>query len=285
VDFTQDYYLPFAKRFATSIQQVLPDAMIFLESEQGLNHPTWPAITIKNAVFAPHWYDAMVLVLKDFHPWIGFDTHAAKLVFGPRRIRRSFAAQLRRFKDVAAQQMGEIPTLIGEFGIAFDLREGKAYKTNDYRLQEAALERSFRAIEDNLLSCTLWNYTADNDNEHGDQWNGEDLSIFSLDQQLHPKDLNSGGRALDAAVRPYPIATAGEPLELSFNSRTRIFSFRFRHDPHVNAPTEIFLPRFHYPQPVSIHVSDGHCSYDSTSQKATYVHDPSFAEHTITVKP
>jgi hypothetical protein len=259
--------------------------MIFLESEQELNQRTWPAIKIKNAVFAPHWYDAMVLMLKDFHPMIAFDRHTAKMVVGPRRIRRSFAAQLRRLKDMAVQQMGEIPTLIGEFGIAFDLRKAKAYRTNNFRLQEAALDRSFRAIEDNLLSCTLWNYTADNNNERGDQWNGEDLSIFSLDQRLDPNDLNSGGRALNAAVRPYPIATAGEPLEMSFDYRTKFFNFRFRHDPIVNAPTELFLPRLHYPQPVSIHVSDGHCSYDFASQKATYRHDPSFKEHTLTIQP
>ena len=43
------------------------------------------------------------------------------------------------------------------------------------------LDRSVNAVEENLLSYTLWNYTADNTNAHGDQWNGEDLSTFSTD--------------------------------------------------------------------------------------------------------
>lgn len=38
-----------------------------------------------------------------------------------------------------------------------------------------------------FLSATIWNYTADNSNHRGDQWNDEDLSIFSRDQQHDPK--------------------------------------------------------------------------------------------------
>ena len=37
------------------------------------------------------------------------------------------------------------------------------------------------ALEENFASFTLWNYTADNTNTHGDQWNDEDLSLFSRD--------------------------------------------------------------------------------------------------------
>ena len=57
-------------------------------------------------------------------------------------------------------------------------------------------------MEANLVSCTLWNYTADNSNGRGDQWNGEDLSLFSRDQQKDAADINSGGRALAAGTRP-----------------------------------------------------------------------------------
>ena len=58
---------------------------------------------------------------------------------------------------------------------------------------------------------------ADNDNRWGDQWNDEDLSIFSRNQQADPEDVNSGGRALEAVVRPYARAVAGEPLRMTFD--------------------------------------------------------------------
>jgi hypothetical protein len=91
----------------------------------------------------------------------------------------------------------------------------------------------FRRLEANLLHATLWNYTADNNNQWGDQWNEEDLSIFSLDQQHDPDNIHSGGRALQAVVRPYAVCTAGEPLSMKFDLKRRAFEFEFRHDVNV----------------------------------------------------
>ena len=103
-----------------------------------------------------------------------------------------------------------------------------------------------------MLNYTLWNYTADNTNARGDLWNDEDLSIFSRDQRTDPGDINSGGRALEAVVRPYASKTAGEPLKMSFDIRRRRFDFEFRHDPAVDAPTEIFVPNFQYPHGIRV---------------------------------
>ena len=162
--------------------------------------------------FAPHWYDGVLLTAKRFLPFLAYDWRSGKLVVGKSAVRRSMAAQLAHLKRGAAQRMEGAPVLLGEFGIPFDLDHGRAYRTGDFRAQVAALERSFRAIEANLLDCAIWNYAADNTNARGDLWNGEDLSIFSRDQQDDPMDPDSGGRGLRALVRPYPRATAGTPL-------------------------------------------------------------------------
>ncbi len=45
----------------------------------------------------------------------------------------------------------------------------------------------------------------------------EDLSIFSRDQQNDRMDIDSGGRALAALVRPYARKIAGEPLRMTFD--------------------------------------------------------------------
>src|SRR5207237_3668325 len=179
-----------------------------------------------------------------------------KLVVGPDRIRTSFAKQLATYKQQASQFLGGAPVLIGEFGIPFDLQHKKAYRTGDFGKQIRAMNRSLRALEDTLLSGTLWNYTADNTNEHGDQWNGEDLSIFSLDQQTDPQDIHAGGRALPAVVRPYACAVAGEPLHMAFDPDHKDFTFAFRHDATVTAPTELFVPNYQYPRGYTVGVSD-----------------------------
>jgi hypothetical protein len=135
------------------------------------------------------------------------------------------------------------------------------------------------------MNGTLWNYTPDNTNARGDLWNDEDLSLFSRDQQSDAKDINSGGRALQAAVRPYPAATAGEPLRLEFNLQKRVFIFSFRHATHVSEPTEIFVPRLQYPQGYSVAVSDGHFEVQAGKQKLLYWHSLETSEHTIQIKP
>ncbi len=175
--------------------------------------------------------------------------------------------------------------LLGEFGIPFDLDGKKAYRTGGFGSQVKALDRSFQAIEANLLSCTLWNYNADNSNARGDGWNGEDLSIFSRDQQADPSDINSGGRGLQAVVRPYPAATAGEPLRMSFDIRSRIFEFEFRHDPNVSAPTEIFVPALQYPGGYDVEVSDGTYEIHQEQQTLVYRHGAERREHTVSVSP
>jgi hypothetical protein len=110
------------------------------------------------------------------------------------------------------------------------------------------MDRSLRALEENLLSYTIWNYSPDNDHAHGDQWNDEDLSIFSRDDQKNPADIHSGGRALEAILRPYPIATAGEPISLAFDIRTKVLEFIFKPDPSLAAPTELYVPQYQYPR-------------------------------------
>ena len=181
--------------------------------------------------------------------------------------------------------MGDIPTLIGEFGIPYDMHAKKAYETGQFDRQELALDRSFQALEANLLHATLWNYTPDNSNEHGDLWNEEDLSIFSRDQQTNPMDINSGARAPAAFIRPYPLATAGEPLSLSFHMRSKHFKFHFQGDPEVTAPTEIFVPEYHYGKGISITVSDGTYDYQPEIQRLYYWPEDPAGEHWVRIKP
>lgn len=272
VNFTQDYYKPFALRFAEQIRRTDPDAAIFLESEPGLPPPHWDKGDPSGIVWAPHWYDGLTLVLKRFIPFMGLDMVSAKLVVGAGRVRRSCVAQLAAQRQAAVERLGGVPTLIGEIGIPWDLDEKRAYRTGDFGKQSSALDRSLQALEANLLSATLWDYTSDNTNARGDQWNDEDFSVFSRDQQADPQDPDSGGRALDALLRPYPVAVAGDPLRMAFDRRTGVFEFEFRHDSQVTEPTLVYVPEQQYPEGRRVTVSDGEAEPGSDPQTLIYRH-------------
>jgi len=166
--------------------------------------------------------------------------------------------------------MGDVPVFIGEVGIAYDLDNKAAFVSDDFSAQEKAFSRTLEALEANLHHFTLWNYTADNNNARGDKWNDEDLSIFSRDQQTNPDDINSGGRALEALVRPYPTVTSGEPLSIDFDYKSKRFEFKFRSDPDVDEPTLIFIPNLQYPMGYKVSVTDGTYKVDRENQLLEY---------------
>jgi hypothetical protein len=282
VDFVQDYLTPFNKKVIETIRSYKPNQIAFFESEVGKFPPLWQEAAEDTIVFSPHWYDGIALVFKRFTTLLGYDTIANKPVFGRKNIERSFAKQLGKAKEVSRERLGNIPVLIGEIGIPFDMHHKKAYSTGNFKDQILAMNRSLNALDANLLSYTLWNYTPDNTNKNGDMWNDEDLSIYSADQRSNPEDINSGGRALEAVVRPYPVFTAGIPLEISFNYKNGNFAFRFKGDPSISTATEIYFPTLQFPNDAAISVSDGNYSIDQGKQRISY-HPGNEPEHTIRV--
>ncbi len=279
-DFANEHMGPFIQRFTAEIRSIDPDALIFAET--ALSQPM-PKLHLDGVVNAAHWYDGAVLLTKSFSPMLGIDIHNGKPVFRAKNIERSFREQLAHIANEGAAAYGG-PTLLGEFGIAYDLNDKIGYTEGDFAPHRAAMDRTFKALEANLMSGTVWNYTADNDNAHGDQWNGEDLSIFSEDQ-IHPfddpHDLDAGGRAVGAFCRPYPRAIAGTPTHLSFDIDSREFLFRFKHTAGVNQPTEIFVPDYHYGVGLGVEVSDGEVEYDQENQLLRWFHAFETETHTI----
>lgn len=285
VDFSQDYMRPFINRYADSLRSIVPDTILFLETDPRMPPPNWGNGDADNIVYAPHWYDPAVLFLKSYTSWAGYDVHTGKIVLGSQNVRRSYFEQLARHKQYAIKNLGNIPCFIGETGIAYDLNGKKAYRTGNFSEQIKAMDRTLNAMDSNLLSYSIWNYTPDNNNQRGDQWNGEDLSIFSRDQQADPTDLNSGGRALEAVIRPYPRSIAGDPLRMSFDRSRRIWEFEFRHDPQISEPTEIFVPNYQYPNGFDIRITDGNYDLITQEQVLIYRHNQAHPIHRIKISP
>jgi hypothetical protein len=253
--FVEHHLKPFLRRYAGAIRSVHPQAAIFVEGVPASSLLTWGPDDPDRVVHAAHWYDALALFTKHYDPALTFDEHARELVEGEDNVRASVAEQLARIAAASDEQMGGVPTVIGEFGVPFDLDDGATFAAGDFSACGAALSAYIDAMDANLLSFTLWNYTADNRNERGDGWNGEDLSIFSRDQQDDLSDPDSGARGLSGFSRPYPMATAGTPVALRFAGGTMTYTFVA--DPQLRVPTEIFLPPAHYPADVTVTVTAG----------------------------
>ena len=262
--FNQRYLKPFVAKYAAHIgsfwKRPVP-FMIFVESpplgempaftdeifttgqpEKDVNGAAHPLI-----VNEAHWYDSLTLTLKRWTGILAYDTTLQKLTFGPRAVRRSFHEALARIVRHSRDFMGNAPTLLGEFGLPFDLNGGKAFRTGSFGTHQRALSSYYDALDANLLNATLWNYTADNTHEYGDGWNGEDLSVFCRE--------DGGGRAIAGFVRPYAVAVAGDILCMSFDRRHGKFILEYRPDHSISTSTEVFLPMLQFPNGASLYTT------------------------------
>lgn len=253
-----DFMNPFFHRVANGVRSVREDWMVFAEVSpfRAFVGEGFAAGAPPRTVNASHWYDVQTLATKKFAPKeLRADLNdrgAQEVVAG------KYTAQLGHIAKLA-DSLGpdSAPTLIGEFGIPFDLNEGKAYQawadgdrsSKPWQEHELALRLMYEAMDRLLISSTQWNYTAANRNDAatGDNWNQEDLSIYSQDQGTGPNDPNSGGRAVKGFSRPYARRIQGEPRSLKFDPFTHTLELSFDADPKLRAPTEIFVPLIHFP--------------------------------------
>jgi hypothetical protein len=253
-----DYMNPFFARVTGAVRGVRKDWMIFAEVSPfrafigGGFAPGAPERTVN----ASHWYDILTLASKRFRPRElrenPDDPVAQEAVAG------KYTAQLGHIASLADTLSPEgAPTLIGEFGIPFDLNDGEAYgawasgdrSSKPWRSHELALRLMYEAMDRLLISSTQWNYTAANRNDAatGDNWNQEDLSVYSSDQSTGPNDPDSGGRAVKGFSRPYARRVQGEPKSMTFDAARATFTLVFDAEPNLPAPTEIFVPVNHFP--------------------------------------
>ena len=172
---------------------------------------------------------------------------------GREAVTREYVSGLERVAKFGDAVNGGAPTLIGEFGIPFDLNGARAYSRwsegnhspNIWQAHICALTAMYDALDTLLLSSTQWNYTASNGNDPmiGDGWNQEDLSIWSADQVLHKSGSNpdAGARALEGFCRPFVRAAQGELLNQSWDGLA-VFECSIDIDENIISPTEIFVP-------------------------------------------
>lgn len=214
--FTNTYFMDFWRKYSKACRQVHKDCIMLMQ---------FPTLELPpeikgtedddpNMAFTPHYYDGITLMTKHWNSTWNVDVvgvlrgkylHPAFAIrIGETAIRNCLRDQLVTLRQEGIDRTGKHPCVLTEFGIPYDMDDKKAYKTGDYSSQSAALDANYFAVEGaGLEGACLWVYAATNDHERGDQWNGEDLSIISLDDKLLPSS--------PVPVNPSLGSSAGDP--------------------------------------------------------------------------
>jgi len=274
INFYKDYISPFLKTYTEAIRSEFSNAIIFLTGpmESVMKGESFELDIPTNSVHAAHWYDVATIGTKRAMLKANYNLITGKPIVGKKNVLEMFFSQLEIIKNYAISFFGGIPTMIGEFGLPYDLNKKEAYEKLKAEPEEAwkihvkALNNYYNVLDANLLHALQWNYTPDNTNERGDLWNLEDFSIFSIDQRVDPDDINSGGRAIKGFCRPHFIFCSGIPLKMEFKIKEGTFFFEFEGDSTIIAPTTLYIPNIQYPNGYEIEVSEGEIQKEKDGQ-------------------
>jgi hypothetical protein len=279
----QNYYVgALHRRIAAAIHEISPNALIAQEPSAMDGNQKELALGVPGEVSEPHFYDAVALLSKHKEPDTTYPIFSTKPIIGAEAVVDAYAKQIDDARK-SGQAIGQVPTWFGEVGIPYDVNDKHAYRTGDFSVVDNYARLYYAALDKTLTSYAIWCYSATNSNEKGDSWNGEDFSIFSPDQRKNPNDINSGGRALDEVVRPYPVATAGTPVSIEFDSQSKVFRYRYKADKAISANTEIFVPNYQYPRGVTVRVEGGTYKLDLAHSRVSV--SGSSDEVTVVVSP
>ncbi|RHZ51920.1 sterylglucosidase 1 [Aspergillus thermomutatus] len=192
--FTNTYFMEHYRAYRDALRSVWPEAIIFCQPPVMEVPPDLKGTVDDdpNMVHAVHYYDGITLLTKHWNRLYNVDvigvlrgkylTPAFAVKIGETAIRNCLRDQLKYLRDESLRYMGTHPLIFTEIGIPFDMDDRHAYKTGDYSGQVSAMDANHFAIEGSTANgFTLWLYTTSNNHEWGDNWNGEDLSIYSLD--------------------------------------------------------------------------------------------------------
>ncbi|KAI9723607.1 MAG: hypothetical protein M1812_000907 [Candelaria pacifica] len=330
-EFTNSYFMDYYRRHSEAIKSVQNHSIMFIQP------PVWeipPSLKgtkdeDPNMVYSPHFYDGVTLMTKKWNRYWNVDVFGLlrgryygppfAIKVGETAIRNSFRDQMTAMIKEGTDYLGAHPCVFTEIGIPYDMDDTYAYRTGDYTSQALAMDANHYGLEGSGANgFTLWLYMATNTHAKGDHWNGEDLSIYSVDDRplplsptpASPDDKSStsvdpgspaysqsrssetskvspsnikatlstppitskpstvspdtenkpGFRAAEAYVRPSPIATVGKVTSYGFDLRNCTFTFSLDAVTAAKeeAPTEIFLPEFHFPRDnTDVEVSSG----------------------------
>jgi endoglycosylceramidase len=241
--FSREVLGPFQDRVAAAIRRLDPGRIIFYEpliyTSSGM--PVFlPPPRAKGAALAPHFYDP-TLGLVHSEPY-DHDTSRMK--------------NMMDLRDKEVKWLGNIPWLLGEFGV-----DQAATGYHDY------LVDIYNQLDAHMASATLWEYGKGG------------MGPFNPDGSEKPEFV-------DAIVRPYPQRIAGEPVSFGYDPAANVFTLTYDTAAGVTGPTEIFIPEAKkYPGGFNVITSDKNVRTEWDGRILKVYHDPDAATHTVRVEP
>ncbi len=235
-EFENVYLKPFYQEAISSIREVDPDAIGFIE----------PAIVdLYASRLSPFEEDGLVYAAHLYRSfsWRAWLDPINKIV--------SFDSLLDLQRDKADEL--SMPLFIGEFGVPWDI--GPLWS------RDGLVNDAMKALEGNFISNAYWDFSVEN----GSVWNEEDYSII---------DDQGRSRGLEVNVRPYVQRLFGSPVYQSFDPDSKEYSLGFEGCPGNPGPvpTIIHVPEdVHYPDGFIVRISDGCVRYNKSKGELWYL--------------
>ncbi|CCG84343.1 protein of unknown function [Taphrina deformans PYCC 5710] len=265
VEFIHDFYVPFLREFHDAFKETAPRLYTLIEPVPNVGiDPMQDFVDSRNICFAPHWYDLKALFEKRFSSRVTMNVQAlsqgsrnflAHTYFGHNQAIDNYTKQ---YAGIFQNTSSTFPRLVGETGVPFDMNSHyqtscRRGKDNDYGDQEEMMDIMCTAMERNILSYTLWNYTPENSAYAGggDLWNGEDFSVYCESEVMASVGVlpkYAGTRAAKAWIRPSAVKIAGYPLVSQFQLQKGVYVLEFIPTnvcSEMSRTTEIFIPQLH----------------------------------------
>ncbi|TKX21145.1 cellulase-like protein 5 [Elsinoe australis] len=235
--FTNNYFMHHYRTYAAAIREVYPDSLMLCEPSPFEIPPSIKGTRDddKNMIYATHFYDGITLLTKKWNRYWNVDvfgvlrgkylTPAFAVKIGETAIRNCFRDQLTAMKQEGLDYMGEHPCLFTEIGIPYDMDDKYAYKTGDYTSQTLAMDANQFALEGcGAAGHTLWVYVPSNNHKYGDNWNGEDLSVYSVDDKSLPLARSLTATSLDPSSPSYSESRTSADESISKKNIDRTLS-------------------------------------------------------------
>lgn len=223
---------PMYEEIGNALHEARPGYVLFIESTslEAAGVPLGqglPRPDLENMVYSPHYYNTVQFISGKY------DGKVEELVKG-----------LTQCEEKGAQMKS--PVLLSEYGFRGYSEEGNPdeYLTDHYDV-----------MDDLFMHGTIWSHEVTHT-----YWNNEDCAIVN-------GDWNERASMADNVARPYPAFTSGDWLSFSYDAESKKVEYSYLARDTLGAPTEIVLPRRHYPTQPQVILGSGRWEYDEARSR------------------